>query len=346
MPSVRRSPLWFLLIAVIGVGTPFAGAHAQRDTLATIRGTVRTATGVPIEEVLVQLRNDTARIAESRTLRSGGFTLPRVPVGTYTLDVRRVGYESRVLPLTVERGGPLPFDLTLVPLPVVLDAITTDTPWSGVIGVVGDYATMEPLGGVRVRPLDGADATQSDAAGRFAFRVADGGTGALLVEQAGRAPRLVSYVVPPGERAEVVVLLDSSRTSRTDGWIWKDLAQRHRWSTPRSVRVSRAELLATGAHNLMVALENAPTVQQSGLIFSRGACMYVNGQPRPGFPLDAILADRVEYVEGYALRGDLSRTLQLRWPRGADCGAPGGDLTVRRAIEGGQGIQYVVVWLR
>lgn len=319
---------------------------AQRDSLATVRGLVRTASGVPVDEVLVRLMTDSTTVATSRTLRTGSFSLTRIPMGRYTLDVRRVGYETRQLPIVVERPGTLAFDVSVVALPVPPVTIAGDAAWTGVLGVVGNYETMAPLRNVRLRPLSGGDTVRSDENGLFAYPVKAAGTGALLVEADGYAPRIVSYTVRDGERTELAVLLEPAARERTDAWVWKELAQRHKWSTPRSVRVSREELLATGANNLMVALENAPTVLQSSLVFSRAACLFVNGQPRPGFPIDALLTERVEYVEGYAMRGDLSRTLQLRWPPAQFCGAPGGDLTNRRAIESGQGVQYVVVWLR
>lgn len=333
------------LLAALLVSAP-APLAAQRDSLATVRGLVRTASGIPIDEVLVRLMTDSTTVATSRTLRTGGFSLPRIPMGRYTLDVRRVGYETRQLPIVVERPGALAFDVSIVPLPVPPIAVTGESAWTGVLGVIGDYETMAPLPNVRLRPLTGGDTVRSDGNGVFAYPVAAAGTGALLVEADGYAPRIVSYTVATNERTELAVLLEPTTRARTDTWVWKDLAQRHKWSTPRSVRVSRAELLETGAHNLLVALENAPTVQHSNLIFSRGACLFVNGQPRPGFPVDVILTEKVEYVEAYAMRGDLSRTLQLRWPPNQPCGAPGGDLTVRRAIESGQGIQFLVVWLR
>ena len=345
-PSTARRVRTLAPLVAAALLLPTDMLLAQKDSLATVRGVVRTADGIPVDEVLVRLMRDTAAIAESRTLRNGAFSLPKIPIGPYTLDVRRIGYETRQLPVAVERAGALAFDVSVVPLPAPPLAVTAEAGWTGVIGVVGDYDSMEPIGNVRLRPLIGADTVQSDATGRFAYPAPVGTTGALLVERDGYAPRLVSYTVREGERTELAVLLDPNARERTDTWVWKDLAQRHKWSTPRSVRVSRGELLATGAHNLMTALENAPTVIQSGLIFTRGACLYVNGQPRPGFPLDVLLTERVEYVEAYALRGDLSRTLQLRWPPGQSCGAPGGDLAVRRAIESGQGIQFVVVWLR
>ena len=341
-----------LALAALGPaasGAALIGAaplHAQSPAAITLRGQVRTAAGVPLDEVLVRLRADTGTVAESRSLSSGQYSMPRLEPGEYTLDVRRIGFESRALPVRLGEDRTLRMDVVLSPLAVPITPTSDDGPWTGVLGVVGTFADMEPLDSVRVRVLGRDSSVISDAQGRFALPLPPGTSGALRLERDGYVPRLVSYRVNENGQSELAVLLDAGALRRSDAGIWRDVLQRHQWSTPRAVRVSRDELLQTGAHNLLVALEAAPTVQQSNLIFSRNVCLFVNGLPRPGFPLDAILTDRVEYVEGYANRGDLSRTLPVRWPANGVCGVPGGEITARRAIESGQGIQYVVVWLR
>ncbi len=345
--SFRSLSLPFVTTAVLALSALAAPpVDAQEDSLFTMRGMVRTAEGVPIDEVLLTLARDTGDVARVYTLRSGAFTMPKLTAGEYTLSVRRIGYETRRLPVQIGQNRTLAFDVTLVALPITLEAARVQADWTGVIGVVGNYENMEALDGVRFLPLSSTDTITSDASGRFVLPVPEGGTGALRVERSGYAPRLVSYRVQPGQRVELAVLLESGSSETRDSWAWKDLAQRHKWSTPRSVRVARAELLATDSHNLLVALEQSATVQNSGMIFSRSACLFVNGQPRPGYPIDGLATERVEYVEGYAVRGDLSRSLQLRWPRNAECGAPGGNPAIRRAIETGQGVQFVAVWLR
>jgi len=343
---ILARPLTALTAIALLSALTAAAAQAQEESLVTLRGVVRTAEGVPIDEVLLTLARDTGDVAQVRTLRSGVYTIPKLTSGDYTLSVRRIGYETRRLPVQLGDTRSFVLDVTLVGLPITLDAARVQGEWTGVIGVVGNYANMEPVDRVRFMPLSSTDTIMSDANGRFVLPVPDGGTGALRVERPGYAPRLVSYRVRPGERVELAVLIDSGASASKDTWVWKDLAQRHKWNTPRSVRVARSELLATDATNLLVALEQSATVQQSGMIFSRSACLFVNGQPRPGFPIDALATERVEYVEGYAARGDLSRSLQLRWPRNAECGAPGGNPAIRRAIETGQGVQFIAVWLR
>lgn len=321
-------------------------ARAQTDSTATLRGQVQLADGVGVDEVLLRLLCDGEAVAESRTLPGGAYSMPRIVPGAYTLEVRRLGFESRSVPIVVSAERTTRIDVTVVPLSVPLPSGTDAEAFSGVVGVVGTYADMMPLDSVSLRPLGEDTTIFSDARGRFVLPRSAGMTGVLRVERAGYIPRLVSYTLRTGSTAELAVLLDSGAMSRSDVGVWRDVTQRHSWSTPRAVRVARSELLATGAHNLLIALEQSASVQESHLIFSRGACLFVNGQPRPGFPLDAILTDRVEYVEGYAIRGDLSRSLASRWPANSTCGVPGGELTVRRAIESGQGVQYVVVWLR
>lgn len=320
--------------------------HAQTDSTATLRGHVRLADGVGVDEVLLRLTCDDGTVAESRTLPGGAYSMPRLVPGAYTLEVRRLGFESRTLPVVVTAERTTRVDVTVVPLAVPLPSGVDATTFTGVVGVVGTYEDMMPLDSVSLRPLGEDTTIVSDASGRFVLPRTAGATGVFRVERPGYIPRLVSYTLKSGSTTELAILLDSGAMPKSDAGVWRDVIQRHNWSTPRAVRVARSELLATGAHNLLVALEQSPAVQESHLIFSRGACLFVNGQPRPGFPLDAILTDRVEYVEGYAMRGDLSRTLATRWPANSTCGVPGGELTVRRAIESGQGVQFVVVWLR
>lgn len=321
-------------------------SEAQADSTVTLRGQVRLAEGTGVDEVLLRLTCDTGSVAESRSLPGGAYTMPRLAPGAYTLEVRRLGFVSRTIPVVLTGDRIMRLDVTLVPLAVPLPSGIDAESFSGVVGVVGTYDNMMPLDGVTIRPLGRDTTISTDANGRFVLPRGAGTTGALRVERAGYIPRLVSYSLKSGATTELAVLLDSGAMPKSDVGVWRDVMQRHNWSTPRAVRVARSELLETGAHNLLVALEQSATVQEANLIFSRGVCLFVNGQPRPGFPLDAILTDRVEYVEGYAVRGDLSRTLPLRWPANSTCGVPGGEITVRRAIESGQGIQFAVVWLR
>ncbi len=318
---------------------------AQTDSTATVRGTVKTAAGAPIADALVLIEQDGATVSRARTLDAGTFALPRLLPGSYTLVVKRLGFTSDRQELTVGRGVTRVAS-ELAELPRQLSSASSEAVVTGVGGVVGDFARMEPLDSVRIFLVGGDDPVRTDADGRFVLPTKFPGPGAIRVERTGFEPRLISYSVNAGERVELSVLLDSGKVSDNSKWIWRDLDSRAKWRTPRTVRVPREELVASQTANLLVALEQAESVQNSGLILTRAACVFVDGQPRPGFPIDAIRADKVEFVEAYAARTDLSRTLTQRWPPNGNCGAPGGDIAARRAIETGQGVQFVAVWLR
>jgi hypothetical protein len=319
--------------------------HAQTDSSATVRGTVRTATGAPVADALVLIEQDGATISRARTLDAGTFALPRLVPGNYTLVVKRLGYTSDRQEVTAGRGITRVVS-ELTELPRVLASASSEAAVTGVSGVVGDFSRMEPLDGVKIFLVGGDEPVRTDVEGRFVVPTKFPGPGAIRVEREGFAPRLISYSVEEGDRVELSVLLDSGKVSDNSKWVWRDLDLRAKWRTPRTVRVPRSELAASESTNLLVALEQAASVQKSGLILTRAACVFVDGQPRPGFPIDAIRADKVEFVEAYAARTDLSRTLAQRWPPNGICGAPGGDLAARRAIETGQGVQYLAVWLR
>lgn len=319
--------------------------RAQTDSTATVRGSIRTAAGAPIADALVLIEQDGATVSRARTLDAGNFTIPRLLPGSYTLVVKRLGYTSDRQELTVGRGVTR-VTSELAELPRLMAPAESEDAATGVAGVVGDFARMEPLTGVSVSLVGGDEPVSTDANGRFVLPAKFPGPGAIRVEREGFEPRLISYSVDEGDRVELSVLLDSGKVSNNSKWIWRDLDQRAKWRTPRTVRVPRDELVASQTSNLLVALEQSESVQNSGLILTRAACVFVDGQPRPGFPIDAIRADKVEFVEAYAARTDLSRTLTLRWPPNGSCGAAGGDIAARRAIETGQGVQFVAVWLR
>lgn len=342
-PAFMRRLLGLLLFAMLSA--PVVSIAAQSETSSSVRGTVLSTDGVPVADALVKLETSDSLISRARTLDNGNFTLPRLAPGTYTLTVQRLGYVNDRRQLKVERGVNR-ISAELVPLPAGVAVAAASAGQMALTGIVGDFAQMEPLGGATITRMGGGEPVQTNQNGQFVLPLDEPGVGALRVEREGFESQLVSYRVSENARVEVHVLLDSGRVDPRLGWIWRDLDQRSKWQTARTVRVPRSEISGAETSNLLVALERTPTLQTSGIVISRASCLFVNGQPRPGFPIDAIRAEQVEYVEAYPVRTDLSRTLSSRWPPNGSCGAPGGDLTVQRAIDTGQGARFVAVWLR
>ncbi|MEQ1833378.1 MAG: M56 family metallopeptidase, partial [Candidatus Eisenbacteria bacterium] len=154
-----------------------------------------------------------------------------------------------------------------------------------------------------------------------------------------------AHPIDPSRRLGPLVPLDTTLQAPRDLWIWRDLDQRLKFATPRSVQVSRDEIEATDAVSLGAALGLTRSGASRGVVINRRACVFVNGVARPGYPVDAIDAGDVEFVEAYPPGSDLTRTLALRWPPGATCGVPDGTIQAHSA-GARQVVQFVAVWLR
>ena len=72
----------------------FREAYAQGGATGAITGTVQDASGAFIANAEVQITNQDTRVLERtvRTDASGSFTIPLLPVGTYTVSVKSSGF--------------------------------------------------------------------------------------------------------------------------------------------------------------------------------------------------------------------------------------------------------------
>src|SRR3954470_6157898 len=95
---MRRST-WLLqiLFALLPVFTPKIAA-AQGGT---VRGRIADSTGAPVAQALIVLAPGSMR-ATSR--ENGDYAISRVPSGSYTVRVRRLGYVAPTADVTVSDG--------------------------------------------------------------------------------------------------------------------------------------------------------------------------------------------------------------------------------------------------
>lgn len=274
----------------------------------------------------------------------GDYRVGGLGSGTWTIAVRRLGYRPLAVDLELPAEG-LRRNFTLEVTRTELDPVLVAAKWSGVRGVVGDARRLAPLAGASIRLLGSDAAASSDSLGNFALPLGGGRELLLRVERAGYATRLVSASVPPDGYVEIDVPLDTAPQSSRDERVWRDLDQRLKFATPRAALISRNEIAASDAISLGTALSAAASVVRLGVVINRRACVFVNGVAKPGFPVDAIQAGEVEFVEAYPPGTDLTRTLALRWPPGAECGVPDGTIQAS-SVGARQHVQFVSVWLR
>ncbi len=340
--SVMRTSL-ALAVALALSATPTSTAVAQQLRPGLLVGRVTDPAGAPVADAILRATQG-ARTVLAEADGDGDFRLSGLAGGTWTIAVRRLGFRPVAVDIEMPAEG-LRRDFTLERAISALDPQLIAAKWTGVRGIVGDARRIAPLAGARVRLLGSDATTGSDSAGAFALPLPGGREILLRVERVGFAARLISVAVPEDGYVELEVALDTVLQAPRDQWMWRDLDQRLKFATPRSVQVSRDEIESTDAVSLGGALTLSRSVASRGLVINRRACVFVNGVARPGYPVDAIRAGDVEFVEAYPPGTDLTRTLALRWPPGAECGVPDGTIQAH-AAGARQVVQFVSVWLR
>lgn len=314
---------------------------AQGDTSAELRGRVVDDAGRPIAGADVLLRLEAVSY-ETRTDTAGGFVVAGLRQGRWQVVVRRLGFVPDTSAVTIA-GQPAKHVVRLQRI-TQLDRRVISANWTGVTGVVGDRryqrvpeATVTVVGERVVARIDGS--------GSFAIPWPGGLSILLRVQAPGYADRLVSARIPERGAVELSVLLDSAQFTGASALLALELDRRMGWASPMAANVSREELLRVGTTDAMMALSGTPSFNRMGLVIERDACVFVDGLPRPGLPLDAIDPATIEFIEVYPGGAERTGILASRWPRGGQCGAPV-DPSFKRWVPGQQLARYVVVWTR
>src|SRR4051812_13621785 len=92
-----KIPRWTLRAAalVLGVAGGSLQLHAQGVTTGAIAGTVTDAAGAGVDRAVVMaVAKENGFTSSTTTRANGGYSIPNLEIGTYTVKVRRIGYES------------------------------------------------------------------------------------------------------------------------------------------------------------------------------------------------------------------------------------------------------------
>lgn len=192
-----RTSLLTLLTALVAASAGAAQERTQPEV--TITGTVVDAvTGRPIPGVLVVVGGAGFRL---ETDAEGKFTLTRIRVGDYRLQLSHLEYQPSVGDFAVMRPGE--FVTTLEPVNDGADDLLT-----GIIGVVSDGGGGGPVGGATVRVTGlGGRGTLTDARGEFSLTDLFSGHYVVEFSQLGYVTRSDSIQVAPGRVTNVRVSL-------------------------------------------------------------------------------------------------------------------------------------------
>ena len=119
----KRVP-WLALAIGLVAGNAFPSDAASAQEPVRIEGTITDdGTGEPIEGATVRLADAAGSARETITGSDGTFSFAQVAPGTYTLAVRRLGYELLSTPLEVGAEAPPRLDVRLQPQAIPLDPL-------------------------------------------------------------------------------------------------------------------------------------------------------------------------------------------------------------------------------
>jgi carboxypeptidase family protein len=321
----------------------FAGrGEAQNHTIA---GVVRdSATGAPVAGAVI----GAASPLFSRVTRSnerGQYAIGGVPDGIVTIGVRQLGYAawSRQVRLT---GRDTTIDVALHAAASALDTVRVRANVTGIRGLVGTARDLRPIVGAKAQVIGAEHDAVTDSSGAFFVELRKPGTYVLRVSHAGYSPQVLSVDVPKNRTIETSALLDSGNTEAKDAeGLWQDFVSRVRMRGPNSAVVAGSALRDAGG-SVVDALRGSPAFTQHGMRIGPTTCVFINGRPSPGLPLDGVDIRQIETIELYGAGADATGTLARSWPPGLPCGT---NVGVNRVVGAGSRTvtaQTAVIWLR
>lgn len=306
------------------------------------------ATSRPIIGAIVTLGSPPA-VRTTRTDELGGFNFADVPKQSFPLKVRGVGYIPYDQSVAVDGEMRLNVVLTRVS---ALDTVRIRDGVQAIYGVVAS-PSLAPLANATVQILGpSVGQTTTDSAGKFFYEVKVPGAYMVRGKASGLNTASVSITVPPKNRVEVALLLDTTAVTGGNAleMAYGDFRERLMRRGVQSVMVPRGELVERGGGNrpLIPALMMSRTFATKGLRFTDVVCLFIDGIPQPGRSANSIQAQTVESVEAYGPDGDRSQTLANRFPKSGNCGDTGQPRGTQPpgAPPRPDIVRWLVVWLK
>jgi hypothetical protein len=330
-----------ILVTALLLGFPFAVSHAQGG----INGRVVDEQSAPIEGALVQLA--TSPIQEARTDVSGRFAFLGIGAGSYRLQVRRLGFLPVTLVAAV-RDSATVFEVRMRRVASTLPQVVVRGRWQGIFGTVADSQSQLPLANVLVRIIGVSSSIRTDSLGAFVADVKQPGAYVIRLERDGYRPRTMTVRVAKDSASEILSTLSEGNAGDARNQIlWREFDSRTRMRGFNSSFVTANELAAVGTESPSQALTRSRSFAIKNLKLNREICLYVNGEPKPGWTMDAFDVSEILAIEVYGRRGELTNTLVARWPRGEPCG-PGTGISPVRLSEAERRLQVqaVNIWLK
>jgi hypothetical protein len=320
---MMRASKKFLFLGV-AIASLVAVGSARAQGTGEIRARVLDDAGAPVVDAQVELSPGSRRALSED---DGAFIFTQLKPGSYTLQVRRIGYQPLTVKVDVANGATAAPAIALVAIPRVLDSIRVVEKANGLryTGTVIDERSA-PIEGAIVMVPGKAREIRTDANGHFSVDGFRAGTVLARVRKLGYAPQLHSLLMvnsktdsirmkPLAPNLPTVEVMAKSGFGK-DTFAYRDLDQRMRWKGEKSYVVSREEFAEQGTTDLSNAIRYSVTGGRFGGTLSHpmpDGCVIINGERAlKDWPLTAFFADEVESVEVYPPKSDPSGSLEVR----------------------------------
>lgn len=330
--------------AVLGALLLTSSVAAAQESL--IRGVVRdSVTGEPLAGAMVELRHETF-LRGALSNQRGEFRMFDVPRGDYRVTVRRIGFAAMQHALRTT-GRDTSLVLPMHAIARELDTMRVNARGTAIYGVIGTAQGVRPLPGALVHVMGLGRSIATDSVGRFFIEIANPGTYLVRVAHAGYVHQLLSVEVSDERSTETSTLLDTLLRRERGGMdgAWRDFDRRIVWRGPRSAIVTASELEEFDGYALSEALNKSASAFRRGLRIGTNTCVFIDGRPRPGWPVDAFRIENVDAVELYGSGADGTNTLYIAWPNRMPCNIPQGGAYGGAALPPGTAA-YAVIWLK
>jgi hypothetical protein len=225
-----------------------------------------------------------------------------------------------------------------------LDTVRVRATRQGIYGAIGTAHDLKPLPTATVDVFGIARKVPVDSLGHFYIPVKTPGAYMMRATAPGFDAQTMSVTVQRDEGSEVALLLDSATgpASHMLEAAFADFYDRMLVRRRTSAIIPRAELTRDGDRQLLGAIRRSPSSLKVVMRFGDSACVFIDGQPRPGVSVNALDPSDIEAVEAYAAGAEASGTLNRRWPHGFPCAPTGGPAVT----PGNDVVHWVVVWTK
>lgn len=315
-------------------------SHAVAQGTTSLRGTVRdSATRQPVSGAIVEFAGP-ARRHVVRSDEVGEFQVDGVALADYRMVVRRIGYAPLTREVSV-MSGMKPLELVLSPVPQSLREVRVRGEGSGIFGQIGRAEDLAPIPGAVVQVAGTRDSVVADSAGVYYVPVKTPGRYMVRVRAPGFAEEMFLVDVKRNQVSDGSRLLDAGEARHIPAVLWQDFDQRMSWRTRGGAALLAGSDVRRAGTSITAALKASGQMVASGLRLGSTVCVFVNGQPSPSYPVDAIRPEEITAIEAYSGRGGAVPLLAASWPRGMRCSETG-----ERSAGGGGQINYLVIWTR